>query len=203
MHKEPDGVYHCFIIIIILKPSPNEKPRVIHYWKFTSSEWKINKDCIRSQKQTSDKRLNRMYCIWFNAVTQIQQRRGTWHGREQSHEQDHRDGPWKGSPGLQELACCSYPPRTWSYLQPTRIWHIFSSWFFFFWHYGKKQTLNKSRAKSKGWSKSGLILCSVTHLNPINDNCCEQESKNSNIDPWFKWCKQERFTLMAHGTKHI
>ena len=48
----------------------------------------------------------------------IQQRRGTSPEKERNRVQDHKDGPWKESPELLELACCSYRLKTGSCLQP-------------------------------------------------------------------------------------
>ena len=119
MQKEPYGVIIASYWYNIHFQTKTKRYTLLKTEKYKNVKW-----------YKSSGELCRM-CKCFNAVTQIQQRRGTWHGREQSHEQDHKDGPWKGSPGLQELACCSYPPRTWSYWQPTRIWTYFLIMFFF------------------------------------------------------------------------
>ena len=47
----------------------------------------------------------------------IQQRRDTSREKELNRVLDRMDGPWMGSPELQELACYSYPPGILSCLQ--------------------------------------------------------------------------------------
>lgn len=48
----------------------------------------------------------------------IRLRRGASLAKELNPGQDHKDGPSKVFPGLLELACYSYLPKTLSYLQP-------------------------------------------------------------------------------------
>lgn len=56
-------------------------------------------------------------------------RTDTSHERALNRVLDHMDGPWMGSPELQGLACCSYPPEIVSCWQSvTRMTHTQQNW---------------------------------------------------------------------------
>uniref|UniRef100_A0A2P2KHT9 V-type proton ATPase subunit F n=1 Tax=Rhizophora mucronata TaxID=61149 RepID=A0A2P2KHT9_RHIMU len=58
------------------------------------------------------------YMLSTSQMPLTQQRKDASLGKGLNPAQDHKDGLLKESPKLLELACCSYQPKTLSYLQP-------------------------------------------------------------------------------------